>query len=209
MPDRPMTITAYIEHVQQRARDICNTFKDFTDGPRMLMLMQREKDGGSHDEDRRNLCSRFSFNPKQYEKGLTELLLIKSMYPTSRIYASVNPRNLNKVIRTIETDLLNCHYVNDDVNKENVYKKLIGAPRHFFMQQQNKDCSLFIIDVDDSPDVKDTLAEPLKLIAELGVHIIIQYRTRNGYHIVTEPFNPELWTHKSEIKKDALILLDY
>lgn len=207
--NRPMSITAYVEVVQQRAEAICTEFANFTDGPRMIILLQREKEGGSHDEDRRMLCSRFTFSPNHFKKALTELLLIKVMHPTARIYSSVNPRDLRKVVRTIETDLLNTHYSNDEVNQMNVYKKLISAPRHFFMQPQNRDGSLFLIDVDKEEGVTDTLAEPLRLIAELNIDIHMVYKTKNGYHIITAPFNPALWTHKSEIKKDALLLLDY
>lgn len=33
-------------------------------------------------------------------------------------------------------------------------------------------------------------------------------RPMSTLHLTT-PFNPALWTHNSDIKKDALILLDY
>jgi hypothetical protein len=76
------------------------------------------------------------------------------------------------------------------------------------MQQRCANERLFLIDADDIIG-RDVCGEVLKHCEELGVEILKSYRTKNGWHIITKPFNPSLWKHESEIKKDALILLAF
>jgi hypothetical protein len=206
---REQTLTNHVLRIEERASDICEQFKDFIDGPRMIMLIQREKDGGSHKEEKRSLSTRFTFGPVSFKRALAELLMLRPLYENSRIYANVNKRNLKKVIRCIEGELLDSHYVSDLEQKTNTYMKLIKSPRHFFMQPSVREESLFLIDVDITQKEPDALAEPLKLIAHIGCSVLLQYKTKNGYHLITTPFNPALWTHSSEIKKDGLMLLDF
>jgi hypothetical protein len=49
-----------------------------------------------------------------------------------------------------------------------------------------------------------------KQLSELKVEIVAKYQTKNGTHLITKPFNPNLFNGEfGEIKKDALMLLDY
>jgi len=203
-----MKLSNYVQNVVSRAENIIETFGSFSDGSRMLMLMQREKDGGSHHEERRNLCTRFTFNKDQFKRGVEELLFLMALYPNSRIYMNLNKRNLPKVIRQVERELLDLHYCGDEEIVRNTQQKLIRSPRHFFMQPNVRDESMFLIDVDDEPG-KDIMGEVLTRIAELKIEEVMRYKTKNGWHVVVKPFNPGLWEHKSEIKKDPLVLLAY
>lgn len=204
---REMKLNNYIEALEQKSKSIFNNFVDFSDGCRMLILLERKKDGGHNKEERRTLQTRFSFSSEEYAKAIKELLLMRVLYPESRLYSSVNARNVKKVIRQIETELLDCHYA-DEERRMFTYNKLIKSARHFVMQQNCSETSLFIIDVDNE-EGKDVQGEALQECERLGVEILKIYPTKNGFHIVTKPFNPTLWKHKAEIKKDALILLDY
>ena len=206
---RDVKINSIIRDVELETDNICDNYKLFTDGFRMLILMERKKDGGHNKEESRSIITRFTFGPDSFKKNVKEILLLqKILYPTCRLYLSVNPRNMKKVIRSIETDLLYAHY-SDDENRDNTHKKLIRSPRHWVMQQSNSDGSLFIIDVDDV-EGRDIQGEALKKIEEIGVEIIHLYKTKNGWHIVTNPFNPNLWDNSlGEIKKDALLLLKW
>lgn len=195
--------------IKKRADEIFEEFADFTDGYRVLMLLQRTKDGGSaSDEEKRMFESYTTTSPEEFKEKLFNLLLIKaSSNKLLRIYLSANPRNPNKVIRYIEQSLIDAHYA-DETCRNSLYKKLLKKPRHFLMQQQNKEGSLFIIDVDDE-EGKDVIGEVLFEMDRLNVVEVKRYRTKSGWHIVVEPFNLELWKHKSEVKKDPLILLDW
>jgi len=66
----------------------------------------------------------------------------------------------------------------------------------------------FIIDIDDNNLTVKTLRE----LQSLKVKVILHYNTKNGSHVVTEPFNPNLLKTKYPelgIAKDGLLLLSY
>lgn len=205
---RDKSLSNAISSIQDRVNHICDDFKDFTDGFRVLMLLQRNKDGGSNEEEKRIFESYVTTSPGEFKRKLFNLMLIKSTSKIPlRIYVNLNPRNPFKVIRYIEHALLDAHY-SDEEGRESVYKKLLKNQRHYLMQQENRDSSLFIIDVDDV-DGKDAMGEALAEMEKIKVQEIKRYRTKNGWHIIVKPFNLSLWKGPGEIKKDALILLDY
>jgi|694.fasta_scaffold143423_3 hypothetical protein len=205
---RETTFSNIISELEEKRDKIFEEFIDFTDGYRVLMLLQRSKDGGHNEEEKRIFESFTTTNGEEFKEKLLYLLVIKSIKKVPlRIYLSANSRNPNKVIRFVEQSLIDAHYA-DDTCKESIYKKLLKKPRHFLMQQNCKNESLFIIDVDDIEGV-DTSGDALKEIARLGVIERKRYRTKNGWHFVVEPFNCALWDTYGEVKKDPLILLDY
>jgi hypothetical protein len=203
---REKQIQAGIDSVEKKAENLCSQFYDFTDGARMILLLQRKKDGGSNDEDRRVFESYITYSREEFKIKLKNLLWLKTMSKLPlRVYLSVNSRDMKKVVRYIKTSLLEADYA-DEVTRENTHKKLLRNPRHFFMQQTCKASSYFILDIDDGED--DEMGKALERMSELKVVEILRYRTKNGWHIVTEPFNPNTWD-VGEIKKDGLLLLDY
>jgi hypothetical protein len=205
---RNKSIFSLITDLKKRADEICEEFSDFTDGYRVLMLLQRTKDGGANDEEKRMFESYTTTNSKEFREKLFNLLLLKETAKVPvRIYLSANPRNPYKVIRFIEQSLIDAHY-SDQECKDSIYKKLLKKPRHYLMQQSCKDSSLFIIDVDDIDGI-DVMGEAINKIAELNIVEKKRYRTKNGWHIIVEPFNVALWNIPGEVKKDPLILLDY
>jgi len=195
--------------IDKRVKEIMELFGDFTSGIRMLLLLQRTKDGGNaNDEEKRVFDSYITFSTEEFKSKLKNLLILKHFQKVpTRIYVSANPRNLKKVIKYIELALVEAHYA-DDVCAKSVRTKLIRNPRHFLMQQANKDSSLFLLDLDDEDD-KDIMGIALQRIAELDIEEVMRYRTKNGWHIVVKPFNLELWQSVGEVKKDPLLLLDY
>jgi hypothetical protein len=173
----------------------------------MLLMIQRKKDGGNNQEDKRVFESYITYSPEEFKSRLTNMLWLKTMHKEPlRIYLSANNRNMKKVIRFIKTSLLEADYA-DETTRENTHKKLLRNPRHFFMQQTCKDTSYFVIDVDDE-DGEDMMGQALIRMQELEVEEILRYRTKSGWHIVTKPFNPTTWD-VGEIKKDGLLLLEF
>ena len=205
---RTRKIGNLLEEIEIKSNNICQEFVGFTDGLRMIILLERKKEGGGNKEERRNLSSRFTFSSDEFQRALKELLLLKEMYPGSRLYSSLNPRDSKKVIRQIERELLELHYSKDEVQIIYTHKKIIKSPRHFVMQPTCSDDSLFLIDVDNI-EGKDAYGDALKECEKLDVRILKTYQTKNGWHVITKPFNQSLWKLESEIKKDALILLDF
>jgi len=164
--------------IEKKRDELFEEFKDFTDGFRVLMLLQRTKDGGNaSDEEKRMFESYTTTNPEEFKQKLFNLLLIKASSKLQlRIYLSANPRNPNKVIRYIEQSLIDAHYA-DETCRNSVYKKLLKKPRHFLMQQQNKDSSLFLIDIDNE-EGKDVMGEVLEEMARLNVIELKRYKTK-------------------------------
>lgn len=179
-------------------------FKDFTDGIRVLFLLYRGKDGGDKtDEDQRTFATRVSFNAKEFEKNLKELwALQETFYPECRIYASVNARNLNKSIFTLKKELLFAETY-DEVGRQKLFERVVKSSRHILMQPSSAETSYFIIDID-----QEDVSTELPLINAVATTLLI-YKTKNGWHVVTEPFNPSLYTGVGSVKKDALLLLKY
>lgn len=61
----------------------------------------------------------------------------------------------------------------------------------------------FILDIDTPEQDATALTE----LAHHKIKILHRYKTKNGWHMVTEPFDPKLVT--VPVNKDGLVLLDY
>ena len=76
------------------------------------------------------------------------------------------------------------------------------------MQPNSKSTSYFLFDVDNE-EGRDVMGESLSALPN---DVIIQtYPTKNGWHIITTPFNYTTCNLPKgcELKKDALILLSW
>jgi hypothetical protein len=72
--------------------------------------------------------------------------------------------------------------------------------------------TIFLIDIDDiiKKGSNWDISVIDQYIQKIGVKEILRYDTKNGVHILTEPFNPSLWNSEfGEIKKDALLLISF
>lgn len=206
--ERTKNLTNFKSDVELELNGILNTFKDYTDGVRMLLMLERSKDGGHNKEERRVFETYTTFNSESFKEKLRNLLFLKYLSDREvRIYLSLNPRNLKRIVRTIEESLLESHYC-DEFNRDNIHKKVCGGQRHYIMQPSNAETKLFLLDIDDIDD-SDEMGIALQNISDAGVQELLRYRTKNGWHIVTKPFNPALWNKPEQVKKDPLLLLSY
>ena len=190
-------------------------WKGFTDGVRVLFLIWRKKEGAKVD---RNLKIRklISSDEEEFEKCLEQLLDLKERYAELplRIYSTVNKRNLDKAIRKLKELQLENDY-QDKKQFYGFYKDIKNRWISSLMRPSSRLETQFIIDIDNED--KDYLK---KIESEILEHteLIKKYKTKNGYHLIVKPFNPNLiksygndghiYTDVS-IKKDGLILLDY
>lgn len=197
-----------VEQIWKRVDELCEQFADFTDGTRMMLLLHRKKDGGHNQEEHRTFESYVTKNSEDFRYKLFNMLLIKASCTVPlRLYLSACERDVKKTIRTIEYELLDLHYA-DVERREATHMKILRAPRHFIMKPENAKEKLFMIDVDDK-EGRDMIGEVLTHMADLDVQELMRYKTKGGWHIVVKPFNPALWQHESEIKKDPMLLLDW
>lgn len=185
------------------AKAIVEEFDNFTSGIRVLQLIQRKADGGNSSNTK--LKSVIVKDSKEYTLELAKLIHKKKISNENlRIYAAVNDRVFTKAIRHFKQTQLDADYGGIEATEGfyyNIHNKFISA----LMQPSNKKSSYFLLDLDqqDNNDV-------LEKIANLDVYIIKMYTTKQGWHIITTPFNPALFESANcSIHKDGMLLLSY
>ncbi len=198
----------YKKSVEQELSEIETKFEGFLDGNRVVILMHRRKDGGHGKEFQRRTLSYATHDKESALKFIAKCLIVKNESPEPmRIYITCNSRNLKKAERNIKTQILEMDYSGEET-KRIFYERFERNWHSALMQESARATPYFLIDVDDI-EGRDTSGENLKELAELGVNVIAQFKTKNGWHLITEPFNPALYKASGEIKKDGQLLLSY
>ena len=189
------------------AKEIMKKFYWIVDGVRIITLMKRKKEGGPTKTDRA-AKKYISIDESQFLLTLSNAL--NDWTPEYRIYCTVNPRNMDKGIRNFKQMQLDNEYQNQE-NKYNFYVDIWNRLISALQRPNTRDSTLFLIDIDD-----DEVLIESGVIARLNkfkIKILDEYRTKNGWHIITEPFQypkliPELkkWDN---VKVDGMALLKY
>ncbi len=193
------------QDILNEAEVIMGQFKFFVDGYRVLFLIHRSKEESvsANNDKVRKIISK---NKDEFKTALISLL--QDFYNTDnilRIYSCVNARDINKAIRQFKQEQLDADYY--DIESKNsfyidVKNRFIGA----LMKPASRTETQFILDCDSMKEQEDAL----KKVAELEIEVIKMYPTKNGWHIITKPFNPNLFLVENVgINKDGLILLKY
>jgi predicted metal-binding protein len=176
---------------------------NFMEGTRLIMLILRGKDGGKISKGDRIAKKQLSRNKEEFIKIVNEFELIRKS--DERIYSSVNSRDINKAIREFKRRSLEADYY-DQKSKEDFYYDIKNRWISCVMSSSCRAETNFLIDVDNPNDILDTE----ELLKKLEINILFKYLTKNGWHIITKPFNPALWNNKfGEIKKDSLLLISF
>lgn len=179
----------------------------FRQGVRLIMLIQRGKEGGKVTGGDRVAERRISRDEIDFGRIYQQLEKQKADHPEEayRIYSSVNPRNIEKAIREFKFAQLEADYY-DSESRNGFYFDVKNRWISALMKPSSRIGTLFLIDIDEASSV----SAAIEACHFHGIKIIYSYETKNGSHLVTEPFNPNIWDKAhGEIKKDALILLDY
>jgi len=185
------------------------TFKNQSDGIRVVLLIHRSKEGGANNKFKRHLRKIITTNSEEFFQAIKELKEIKDNDERPlRIYASCNNRDLNKAIRLFKEQQLATDY--DD--KEKLSSFYLDIKNRFISCLMNKACrneKNFLFDLDE---IDDRSFHSIYNILEKQTEIINYYQTKNGYHIITKPFNYFKTLDKEiadTIQPDALMLIDY
>ena len=204
--ENEMGIFIHKEDMTEEAREIMQQFRNFTDGTRIIMLTQRSKEGGKSDNPDRVSKRKISSNRIEFESILEEFLEIKNLSPKKqlRIYSSVNKRDFGKGMREFKRQQLEVDYY-DHESKCNFYLDIKNRFLSSIMKPSSRAETFFLIDCDDL--TRKTIGKAIDEVDAI-TDVVLHYRTKNGYHIITKPFNPNDLP-KLEIKKDALLLLSY
>lgn len=197
---------AYTEEAIREAQAIFEDFEPFTNGFRVILLIHRSKDGAKHSSRHERMM--FTRDEKEFKEVLAFLLeeRAKHVLQGLRVYSTVNSRDLKKAIRAFKSDQLDIDYQSEEVMSD-FYSAIKSRFASCLMRPTSKSSSFFVFDVDNPM----TLDEALAIIDKSGFSdmIIKQYATKNGWHIITHPFNhTKLWSPIT-FNKDGLILLKY
>ena len=188
------------------------TFSDFMSGYRFIMLTQRSKEGGKVNKPDRVAKKRISSNKEEFLEIVKNFLEIKQQSDKPlRIYSSVNSRDIEKAIREFKHRQLDADYY-DEESRHKFYLDIKNRWISCLMNPSSRSETKFLIDVEDI--IKESENWDISIIRkhleDIKVKVLLQYPTKSGIHIITEPFNPNLWNDDfGDIKKDSLLLLDY
>lgn len=195
--------------------DLLEKFKNYTHGTRVLFLIHRNKEGGGTNNTKlRKIVTR---SKEEYGEKLVELLAEQHNAAIDgiplRIYACVNARDINKAIREFKQQQLDADYY-DEESRYNFYYDIKNRFISALMKPSSKAESNFLLDVDrqDITNVLDQIAEHAAAEKHTSeVKVLDIFKTKNGYHIITEPFNPAIveGIENVSVNKDGLLLLSY
>lgn len=190
--------------------EVVEEFGDFMEGYRVLFLIHRSKEGGTNKGTK--MYKEISKNSEDfinkltylYERANIEQLGGKKPIPL-RIYSSANNRDIKKAVRKFKENQLDADYNSVTDFYTDIKNRFISS----LMSPSARKTKLFLIDVDDNKEA------PIVefFLRKNGIDILKEYKTVNGKHFITEPFNPkqleEFELESVSIKKDGLLLLTW
>ena len=190
-------------------KDIIEKFKNNSDGIRVVLLIHRSKEGGANNKFKRHLKKIITTNSNEFFETVKELKEIKDNSKDElRIYASCNNRDLNKAVRLFKEQQLATDYDPEDKTKS----FYLDIKNRFISCLMNKSCrneKNFLFDLDE---IDEHSFITVKNRIEKQTEIILWYKTKNGYHIITKPFNYYKTLDENIIKAiqtDSLMLIDF
>ena len=176
---------------------------DHVSGTRVLMLKGRKKD----DILLTRTLLRVTHDIGQWAKAMNELT--KLALPGERIYTTVAPRCMSKAIRRFKEMELNSQY---DQHPEAFYKDIDNRWASALMQPNAQEKKYWMFDIDREDDRNKVVywLDKMEEISEWDVSPY-EYETKNGRHIICEPFNRTMLPAgiRSLIHENPLMLLAY
>lgn len=179
----------------------------FKEGVRILMLTQRGKDGGAAKPDRAPKTKKvITQSIEEFNIKLAELEEMRS--DEERIYSTIDERDMDKGIRIFKERQLDADYYDIESHHSfyvDIWNRWISA----LQSPQARRGTLFLIDIDKDEDNSnvDFDTEMQKLIEIPNTECVYVYKTKNGFHLITTPFNPALTNLK--VQKNAMMLWAY
>jgi len=171
----------------------------YTNGTRVLMLCSRNKDNIT---TKKRSIFRVSHNSDEFAKALEELCTLKAV--GERIYASLNTSCIKKASRLFKQRQLDAEY---DKVPLDFYHRLQDRWVSCLRTPSSLETHLWMFDCDSFEEYEE-LVDELNL---LGVVRLYVYPTKNGFHVIVNPFNKSILSEKSEalIHLNGMMLWSY
>ena len=177
----------------------------FKEGVRVLLLMLRAKDGGSAKTDRKAVKKIVTQSPAEFDEALLELR--GRWQENERIYSTICGRSIEKAIRIFKYRQLDADYF-APTDKESFYLDLENRWISCLKDGKASTESLFLVDLDfDTEPWAQKLDHAILELQAKRLTFLDVYLTRNGAHIITMPFNPQLVSFP--VMKNSLMLWSY
>lgn len=181
---------------------IPNSFKE---GCRLILLLERNKEGGRGSERNRSK-RKISNTIEEYDAIVSEFIAEATLSDVPlRVYASVNTRDRDKGIREFKRQQLDADYY-DNESKYSFYNDCRNRWIGSLMKHSSRGTAFFLIDCDTQEEKIDAERQ----LSERNIVPVFSYPTKNGQHIITQPFNPNgfsIGDSGSKINVDGLLLL--
>ena len=182
-------------------------FEEYTTGTRVLLLIHRSKDGGHQNSEYHRRALRLISNTSDEFRRCLQIMITlqKTSHTTHRVYSTVNPQSLKNGERALKVKMLEMDFGAEE-QRERFYERLEDRwVSSLVGSKAPKGTQKFIVDVDQFDD-----SEALSFLAENNIHIYRKYQTKNGWHILTEPFNSALLKPEiADLQKEGLMLIAY
>lgn len=189
-------------------KDIANRFKDFTDGIRVIMLIDRGV-MNANKGSKRWINKIITHDTETWLRAVNKLLELQYHLndPDIRLYACVNDRKLDKAIQHfqhLQLDVL-------PEQKLRFYTKINNTFCSALMKPEQKNSRYFLLDVDQDHKAVAPVEEITLFICKNGIKTIANYPTKNGHHFIVEPFDIRLSASLQyvTVQKDGLLLLHW
>lgn len=179
----------------------------------VAMLLPRKKDGfelniGDSDKnidlDSEMKVRKVISSKEEYDIAMDVLLKRAGNMQTARVYVMFNPRSSLKAYGLLQSEIANnLHNIKSVIPRIN---RLDREFKSYLMKPQSKaKTGYFLLDIDDKNADLEAIANR---VHEVGSEIMLMVPTKNGYHMLILPCNPNLLKFdKVEIKNDAMICL--
>lgn len=191
----------------EEAERIAEAHSGFTDGCRVLFLIQRHSDGGHTNNSK--LRSYISRNDREWVTACAKLLQEKDQYPQLplRIYQSLNARNIEKGIMHFKRAMLDADYF-DEAQRHGFYLDVRNRIVSALMKPPSRATSFFLWDCDTQDEAE---LQNFREEVQRHTNIVHEYPSKSGVHIITGPFNYTKVMHIPliECKTDAMMLLKF
>jgi len=179
---------------------------EFKEGVRILMRCKRNKDGEGNSGGDRASKKIITTDSEEFDEALERLML--DIQPGERIYSTVDARDFQKGIRNFKFKQLEAEYY-DDGSRFRFYTDSFNRMVSSLQAPNARVSSYFLFDCDSVEESLTCMTALSKV--DLHKNIIHDYKTKNGKHIITQPFNPALLPEevRSLIQKNAMMLWVY